>query len=83
MLPKDEFDLTDFFFLNDVNVNNRMSSEELSAVQDSLTRNNVSAADDVIEISDESGEKNPVTYTYAKFIEILETKGLAGLTNAS
>ncbi len=80
MFPKNEFDLTDFYFLNDINVNNRMSSEELSALQDSFAQNAV--PDDVIEISDASGEKNPVSYTYAKFIEILDTKGLSGLVNA-
>ena len=80
MFPKNEFDLTDFFFLRDINVNNRLSSEELSALQESFAKNAI--PDDLIEISDASGDRNPIVYTYAKFLEILDTKGLSGLVNA-
>ncbi len=80
MYQNKEFELTDFYFLNDINVNNRLSSDELSALQDSFSQNAI--PDDVIEISDASGERNPVIYTYAKFLEILDTKGLSGLVNA-
>ena len=80
MFQNKEFELTDFYFLNDINVNNRFSSEELSALHDSFSMNAI--PDDVIEISDASGERNPVIYTYAKFLEILDTKGLSGLVNA-
>ncbi len=80
MYQNKEFELTDFYFLNDINVNNRLSSDELSALQESFSQNAI--PDDVIEISDASGERNPVIYTYAKFLEILDTKGLSGLVNA-
>ena len=74
-----EFDLSEFSFLHDINVNNRLSSEELSALQDSYSQNAI--PDDLIEISDVSG-KGSVVYTYAKFLEVLDTKGLSGLVNA-
>ena len=80
MYQNKEFELTDFYFLNDINVNNRLSSDELSALQESFSQNAI--PDDVIEISDASGERNPVIYTYAIFLEILDTKGLSGLVNA-
>ena len=80
MYQNKEFELTDFYFLNDINVNNRLSSDELSALQESFSHNAI--PDDAIEISDASGERNPVIYTYAKFLEILDTKGLSGLVNA-
>ena len=80
MYQNKEFELTDFYFLNDINVNNRLSSDELSALQESFSQNAI--PDDVIEISDASGERNPVIYTYDKFLEILDTKGLSGLVNA-
>lgn len=77
---KNEFELTDFFFLNDINVNNRMSSEELSVLQDSYARDVL--PDDVIKISGASEDENSVIYTYAKFLEIMDTEGFSGLINA-
>lgn len=77
---KNEFELTDFFFLTDINVNNRMSSDELSALHDSYARDVL--PDEVIKISGASEDENPVIYTYAKFLEILDTQGLSGLINA-
>ncbi len=75
-----EFEFSDFYFLNDINVNNRMSSEELSALYESMAKDSV--PDQLIEISDASDKEHSVVYTYAKFLEILDTKGLAGLVNA-
>ncbi len=77
---KNEFEFSDFYFLNDINVNNRMSSDELSALYDSMAQDSI--PDDLIEISDSTDKGNSVIYTYAKFLEILDTKGLSGLVNA-
>lgn len=74
-----EFEFSDFYFLTDINVNNRLSSEELSALADSMAKK--APAEQLIEISDASDQENSIVYTYAKFLEILDTKGLGGLVN--
>lgn len=74
---RNEFEFSDCYFLNEVNVNNQMSSEEISAIQDSY-----STEDSVIEISGMSEKEGSVIYTYEKFLEILDTQGLEGLVNA-
>jgi len=77
---KNEFEFTDLYFLTDVNVNNRLSSDELSVLQDSYVKNVLPP--DVIKISGASDDEDPVIYTYAKFLEILDSQGLDGLINA-
>lgn len=72
-----EFEFSDFYFLNDVNVNNRMSSDEISALQ--LSYEEAILPESVIKISGMSDDEEDVIYTYAKFFEILDEEGLSGL----
>ena len=70
-----EFDFIDLYYLNDAAdvapVNTEVSlAEDIAAMK---------SAQDIIEISDMS--ETTVSYTYAKFFEVLDEQGLEGLVN--
>ena len=62
-----EFDFIDLYYLNDI-------TSDLSAKQSEFTNG-------IVEISALDDSQDAVAYTYAKFLEILDTKGLEGLVN--
>ena len=64
-----EFDFIDLYYLNDICTNNNTFTENF-------------IEDKVIEISELDNSKNAFSCTYAKFMEILDTRGLEGLINA-
>lgn len=72
-----EFDFIDLYYLNDIN-DSIHTSAEISLDNDI---NAMKSAMDVIKISDMEEGESDLTYTYAKFLEILDTQGLEGLVN--
>ena len=75
-----EFDFSNLLFLNDTNINNKMSSDDLFAIDESINASN--SIDNVIEIYDETPGSNHTRYTYEKFLETLEKFGLEGFVTA-
>ena len=65
---KNEFEFSDFYFLNDINVNNRMSSDELSALYDSMAQDSI--PDDLIEISDSLSPAFVNLFVVSSFITV-------------
>lgn len=72
-----EFDFIDLYYLNDVS-EPAIIPEDFTIFEDNLKS---SLASDVIKITDDSEVSDDVVYTYAKFMEILDTQGLEGLVN--
>lgn len=70
-----EFDFIDLYYLNDA-TEQAHGSSEISLEEDIASMN---IPRELIEISDLSEES--VTYTYAKFFEILDEQGLEGLVH--
>ena len=75
-----EFEFPNLYFLEETNINNKMSSEDLFAIDESL--NAESSLNSVIEISDADNDSVSVAYTYAKFLETLDQFGLEGFVTA-
>ena len=75
-----EFDFSNLYFLNDTNINNKMSSEDLYAIDESKNISN--SIKNVIEIFDETPGSNHLSYTYVKFLETLAEFGLEGFVTA-
>ena len=75
-----EFDFSNLHFLTDTNVNNKMSSADLYAIDESKNVSN--SINNIIEIFDETPGSNHIRYTYEKFIETLEKFGLEGFVTA-
>lgn len=75
-----EFEFSNLYYLNGTNVNNKMSSADLMAIDESRGINNT--MNDVIQIYDSENDTNPISYTYAKFIETLAEYGLSGFVTA-
>ncbi len=67
-----EFDFIDLYYLNDTN--NEVPTEDFSFFEEAA----IAKKPEVIRISG-AEEEDSVAYTYAKFLEILDTKGLEGL----
>ena len=72
-----EFNFIDLYYLNDLSDSTHKSSE-ISLDADT---NFMKSTMDVIRISDIEKGESDLTYTYAKFLEILDTQGLDGLVN--
>lgn len=72
-----EFDFIDLYYLNDLNNSNPVSPE-LSLEEDVAA---FKSAMNVIRISDGDDAEENVTFTYSKFLEILDNEGLEGLVN--
>ena len=66
-----EFEFSNLHFLNGTNLNNKMSSEDLIAIDESKHNS------DLIEIYDAEKGGDPVVYTYEKFLETLDKFGLS------
>ena len=70
-----EFDFIDLYYLNDTN--NEVPTEDFAFFEEGA----IAKAPEVIKISGAT-EEDSVAYTYAKFLEILDTQGLEGLVTA-
>ena len=68
-----EFDFIDLYYLNDIS--NKPITEDLSFMENP----ELESPQKYIRIMD-TDNIDTVTYTYDKFIEILDTQGLEGLT---
>ncbi len=74
-----EFEFSDFYFVNNVDMDAEVKSDDISAICESLAKANVS--EQLIEISDASGKESSIMCTYAKFLEILDSDSLETLVN--
>ena len=75
-----EFEYSNLCFLNGTNVNNKMSSEDLIAIDES--KHSSERQNEVIEIYDAEKGGDPVVYTYEKFLETLDKFGLEAFAKA-